>query len=158
MTRPKRNQKGFALLLVIGMVLMLSILAALTAYLVQRAQKMSSGQMRYSSALEAADASQDYVAQWIVTTSRDGNLDSITISRRMGNYATSASSKLQIIATLSGGDRGMAMGYEGMQGQVNRNSARYFSINSTASRYGAVAGHESEVARIETYRRDVIGE
>ena len=158
MEQTSDTQKGFALLMVIAVVLILSVLAALTGFLVQRAQKMSSGQMRYSTALEASDAGQDYAAQWITTTSRVTNADTMAMTRVLGSYTVSIKAKLQIIATLAGGDRGMGMGYEGMQGQVNRNAARYYSVNTMSARTGSTVGHETEVGRIETYRRDVIGE
>ena len=146
----KTSDNGFALIMVLGMTVLFLILGGTTAYLVFRAQQMSSGLLRYNAAIDAADAAQDLAAIWI----RNSCDNSVTLSdstgRSFGSYTVSIRNQAIKTAALPGSSREFGSGYEGRGngGEI----ARYYRIVSLA----VATGLNSEQCRLETLRRKLI--
>jgi hypothetical protein len=149
------DKKGFALMLVLGMTVIFLLLGGTTAYLVFRSQQMSSGQLKYSAAIDASDAGQDMAAAWIRNAAENSVAlgDSTGIS--VGSYSVSVFNQLLITAIVPGGSAETNSAYEGRgYGAGSGGASQYYRVMSLAS---VASGYTPEVCRLETFRRKLVG-
>lgn len=162
-TKRRHRERGFALIMVIGIVLLFLVIGGTTALMVSRAQRMSAGQMRYSAAVEAADGAQDLAMFWINTIAPISSTPSHFEQQALGRYTVDMNTELQGIYHIAGQELSFAMSYEGTSGgQGNKGTGRYYRVVTTAYRTNSIDPitlvNRSERARIETVRRKVVGE
>ena len=146
------NQKGFALVMVMGVTILFMILGATTAYMVYKAQQMSSGQARYTTAMIASDAGQELCAIRIRDKLEAGlPLTDTTVA--IGPYQTAMQATFLSTSPLPSGSSEMASAYEGIgSGAGSRGAASYFRVITAAARTGGL-----EISRLEVLRRKLIG-
>jgi hypothetical protein len=148
----RNNQQGFAMVMVMGITILFMVLGATTAYMVYKAQQMSSGQARYTSALIASDAAQDMASLRIRDRVESGQaLTDTTLV--IGGY--NADMRLTFLGTapLPSGSSEMAAAYEGIgSGAGSRGAASYYRVVTIAQKPNG-----SEASRLEVLRRKLIG-
>lgn len=146
------NQKGFALMMVLGITILFMVLGGTTAFLVLKAQRMSAGQARYTTAMIAADAGQDICANRIRDAIDNGNPVTDTTAT-IGTYQVRMDPTFLNTSRLPSGSSEMASAYEGIgSGAGSRGAASYFRVITTATRTGAF-----ETSRLEVLRRKLVG-
>jgi hypothetical protein len=149
----RSNQKGFALVMVMGVSILFMILGATTAYMVFKAQQMSSGQARYTTAMIAADASQDMAAQRISAYSDSGQTAIPDTTFTFGSYYSPVSAILLGTRLLPSNSSELAAAYNGIgTGAGSRGAAKYYRVLNQASKTGG-----SEVSRLAVLRRKLVG-
>jgi Tfp pilus assembly protein PilX len=152
----KRNtsaQGGFALLVVMGAVILFIVLAATTAYMVSRLQKMGAGQARYTAATDAADAGIELGVLEISNAADDGRTPNADTTVAFGRYNTNIEIELLERAALPSGSLEMASAYEGIgTGAGSLGVAGYYLINTTSTDPTA-----TEQGRLQSMRRKLVG-
>lgn len=149
----KSDQSGFALMMVVGAVILFIVLAASTAFVVSKLQKMSAGQTRYSTATDAADAGIELAVLEINNAVNDGRAPAATQTVAIGRYATRIDISPQGTCALPSGSLEMASAYEGIgAGAGSRGVANFFLVQTTSS-----APPASETGRLMTMRRKLVG-
>ena len=152
-SRKTERQKGFALMMVLGAVVLLMVLAVTTAYMVGRLQKMSAGQSRYTAAVDAADAGIDMGILEIGNASDEGRAPDSTQNLTIGHYNTNITIRRLATVPLPSGSLEMCSAYEGIgTGAGSRGVAATYLINATAV---GVAG--TEQGRLQSLRRKLVG-
>ncbi len=147
------EQQGFALAMVMGAVILFIILAATTAFLVSKLGKMSSGQVRYSSATDAADAGIDLAVLEINNAVNEGRTPQAEQNVNIGRYTTNVRIRPQGVCALPSGSLEMASAYEGIgTGAGSRGVASFYLVTTTAS-----APPSPETGRLITMRRKLVG-
>lgn len=147
------GQRGFALMMVVGAVILFIVLAAATAYMVSRLQKMGAGQARYTAATDAADAGIDLGVLEISNAADDGRTPKPDTTIAFGRYNTNINIDLLETAALPSGSLEMASAYEGIgTGAGSRGVAGYYLINATATEPTA-----TERGRLQSMRRKLVG-
>ncbi len=148
----QRNRKGFALVMVMGVTILFMILGATTAYMVFKAQQMSAGQARFTTALIASDAAQELNALRIRDAVEAG-VPVIDTTVAVGSYGVLLRTTFLSTSPLPSGSSEMAAAYEGIgSGAGSRGAASYFRVVTTASKPGG-----TESSRLEVMRRKLIG-
>ncbi|GEM_PF-2586859 len=147
------GQRGFALVLVMGAVILFIVLAATTAYMVSRLQKMSSGQARYTAAVDAADAGVDLGVLEIANAADDARTPTASQTLNIGSYSTNINIAQMATAPLPSGSLEMASAYEGIgTGAGSRGVANYYLITTSATNPTA-----TEQGRLQSMRRKLVG-
>lgn len=147
------DQRGFALMMVVGAVILFIVLAASTAFMVSKLQKMSAGQARYSSATDAADAGLELAVLEINNAVEEGRAPTATQNVNVGRYNTRIDIAPQGTCALPSGSLEMASAYEGIGGGAgSRGVASFFLVNATAT-----APPSPETGRLMTMRRKLVG-
>ncbi|HTY07965.1 MAG TPA: hypothetical protein VMF29_02250 [Candidatus Edwardsbacteria bacterium] len=151
----QRTDKGFALMMVMGITILLMILGATTAYLVYKAQQMNAGQVRYTTALIASDAAQDLAAVKINSQVAAG--DTVTdTTLTVGSYQVAIDFSMLSTSLLSGNSSEMAAAYEGIgTGAGSRGAANYYRVQTAAQK---TTPNNFEVSRLVALRRKLVGE
>jgi hypothetical protein len=149
------TDKGFALMMVMGITILLMVLGATTAYMVYKAQLMSAGQVRYTTALIASDAAQDLAAIKINTQIAAG--DTITdTTLTVGSYSVQVKFLMMNTSLLGGSSSEMAAAYEGIgTGAGSRGAANFYRINTAAQK---TTPNNYEVSKLVALRRKLIGD
>lgn len=149
----KIDQGGFALMMVVGAVILFVVLAASTAFMVSKLGKMSSGQARYSSATDAADAGIELAVLEINNAVNDGRAPIQDQNVNIGRYTTHINITPQGTCALPSGSLEMASAYEGIgTGAGSRGVASFYLVQTTAS-----APPAPETGRLMTMRRKLVG-
>lgn len=152
-TKPNTEQGGFALMMVVGAVILFIVLAATTAFMVSRLQKMSAGQARYSTATDAADGGIELGVLEITNAADDGRQPLPTQNVNIGRYTTLIDISPQGTCAMPSGSLEMASAYEGIgTGAGSRGVANFFLVTATAT-----APPAPETGRLMTMRRKLVG-
>lgn len=148
----RENQKGFALMMVLGITILFMVLGGTTAFLVLKAQRMSAGQARYTTAQIAADAGQDICANRI-RDAIDNGLPVTGDTIAIGTYQVGMIPTFLNTSLLGGNSSELAAAYEGIgSGAGSRGAASYFRVITAATRTGAF-----ETSQLEVLRRKLVG-
>lgn len=151
--RTSFNQRGFALMMVLGAAMLFIVLAATTAYMVGRLQRMSAGQARYTAAVDAADAGIDLAIMEIANASDEGRDPIASQNVNIGNYNTNIAIVRLATVPLPSGSLEMCSAYEGIgTGAGSRGVAASYLINASAAN---VTG--TEQGRLQSLRRKLVG-
>lgn len=146
------NQKGFALIMVMGVTILFMIMGATTAYMVFKAQQMSAGQARYTTAMIASDAGQELCAIRIRDKIEAG-LPITDTTMAVGPYQIEMRAVYLSTSPLPSGSSEMAAAYEGIgSGAGSRGAASYYRVVTAAAKPGGL-----ETSRLEVLRRNLIG-
>ncbi len=149
------ENKGFALIMVMGITILFMILGATTAYMVYKAQQMSAGQVRYTTALIASDAAQDLAAIRIRDEIAAGDTVKDT-TLTVGSYQVTMKFLMLSTSLLGGNSSEMAAAYEGIgTGAGSRGAANFYRINTAAQK---TTPNTFEVSKLVALRRKLIGE
>ncbi|HBE73773.1 MAG TPA: hypothetical protein DDW31_06790 [candidate division Zixibacteria bacterium] len=153
LNRIKSDQGGFALMMVVGAVILFIVLAATTAFMVSRLQKMSAGQARYTTATDAADGGIELGVLEISNAVNDGRQPQATQNVNIGRYTARIDISPQGTCAMPSGSLEMASAYEGIgTGAGSRGVANFFLVTATAS-----APPAPETGRLITMRRKLVG-
>ncbi len=143
-------QKGIALLVALGTMVVLLIVGALAIYLVTRALNVTSGQVRYQSAFEACEGGLEIGVLRAHTGFEQHTIDSLYQQKNIGNYRVHIYVQPLFAATEAGSVIKFARGYFGAgQGLAGGGASYYYKI--VAASHG-VSGDsvttETEIKRV----------
>ncbi len=147
----KDGQRGIALLVAIGTMILIFIIAALGIYLITRGLKVASGQKRYQSAFEACEGGLEIGMAMVDSVFAVGG-DSASYMGNIGNYVDTVVSNYLSASMVTGAALKFARGYFGVgQGMAKGGVNRYYRIVAKS------IGHGGEAVILEVEQKKVIG-
>ena len=145
-----KNEKGFALLTAVVVMALVIGIGYAVIQLVVKGIGISGGTRRYSSTVEAAEASLEQGYSEIQRYVEEAQMDSI-INTKLGSYRVNARVTPLYTAYLSGSAIEFAGGYEGLgYGLSGGGAASYFMVESNSK------GPRQESVGIEVVYRKVL--
>ncbi len=150
MMRSLLDDKGFALITAIVVMALVIGLGYAVIQLVVKGLSITGGTRRYSTAMEAAEASLERGYSEIQRYVEEATIDSI-VNARLGDYTTKVYVSPLFTSYLSGSAIEFAAGYEGLgYGLSGGGAASYFMVESNSK------GPRQESVGIEVVYRKVL--
>jgi hypothetical protein len=149
----KSKNRGIALLVAMGTMILIFIVAALAIYLVTRGLNVAGGQKRYQSSFEACEGGLE-IGMAKVDSAFSSGVDPSDFSGVVGNYQVSVVTEPLFAATVSGAAIKFARGYFGVgQGISQGGVSLYYHIQAAAQ----ATGITQERVALEIEQKKVIG-
>ncbi len=144
-----RKDRGFALVTVLILFIIILALGFIMVNLVQKTTKVTFSTVKYESALEAASSGIEVAISRIVQMSREGKNPEGEMKVKLGDYDVNIEIEKILVARAKGTVIEFASGYEG----AGKGAGQYFIFYLVTSR---ARGKSGELFAIEANYRDVI--
>lgn len=146
----RQKNKGIALLVALGTMILILIIGSLAVYLVIRALNVTSGQKRYQTAFEACEGGLELGVLNAHRNFESHNIQDTTMLQKIGSYRVHIYVRPLFAATEAGAVIKFARGYFGAgQGLATGGASYYYKIvAASCGTVGDSVTTETEIKRV----------